>query len=266
MRHSCPPSLAHGAKSHATRNSRAAARSGSSCSPLRSGAAGTTSASSSFASCSGFASSAPHPRCARPRHRAGPAVGGASCPSPCNALSPALRSGCGPCRRCRAPMTHSRWATCLTSRVRAGPVGCRFADAPSVGRELPNGGPLLPRGRKKVRKKKATKHIARGDVAMPRMTPSALSNAVRRAIASALHTSAGTRACARSVGTSMYQPRNFEARVSNVLRACPRGLKDVWIDRGPGLRTTSDDGARGRSLPHFRAGLVPLSLGDFVGR
>ena len=61
MRHSCPPSLAQaaqftgltrargspstlpaGAKSHATRNSRAAARSGSSCSPLRSGAAGTT--------------------------------------------------------------------------------------------------------------------------------------------------------------------------------------------------------------------------------
>ena len=85
------------------------------------------------------------PRCARPRHRAGPAVGGACCPSPCNALSPALRSGCGPCRRCRAPMTHFRWATCLTSRVRARPVGCRFANAPSVGRELPSGGPLLPR-------------------------------------------------------------------------------------------------------------------------
>ena len=164
MRHSCPPSLAQaaqltgltrahgspstlpaGAKSHATRNSPAAARSGSSCSPLRSGAAGTMGASSSFASHSGFASSAPHPRCARPRHRAGPAVGGASCPSPCNALSPALRSGCGPCRRCRAPMMHSRWATCLTSRVRAHPVVCRFADAPSVGRELPSGGPLLPR-------------------------------------------------------------------------------------------------------------------------
>ena len=161
-------------------------------------------------------------------------------------------------------MTHSRWATCLTSRVRAHPVGCRFADALSVGRELPSGGPLLPRAGVKRSGKKATKHIARGDVAMPRMTPSALSNAVRRAIASAWHTSAGTRACARSVGTSMYQPRNFEARVSNVLRACPRGLKDVWIN----LRTTSDDGARGRSLPHFRAGLVlswATSSGGSVG-
>ena len=105
MRHPCPPSLAQARYPELTRGGpqRLVV-----LAAVRSGAAGTTSASSPFASCSGFASSAPNPSCVRPRHRAGPAVGGASCPSPCNALSPALRSGCGPCRRCRGPRTHSK--------------------------------------------------------------------------------------------------------------------------------------------------------------
>ena len=51
-------------------------------------------------------------------------------------------------------------------------------------------------------------------VAMPRTPPSALHKAVRRAITSALDTSAGTRACARSVEASAVQASHFLAKAT----------------------------------------------------